>query len=308
MQTFTQLLAERAVLLADGATGTNYQNMGIAPGMAPEEWVLDAPENVQELHRRFVEAGADIVLTCTFGGSSLRLADERLAGRAVEVNRRAAELARDAVGKEVLVAGSIGPTGHLTEPLGPLTRTLGVSTFAEQARALAEAGVDLLVLETFFSLDEGLWAVEGVQSATDLPLVVSYSFDQGTRTMMGLTPTQVVEAFAPLGIAAIGANCGKSLEETDLIVDELVAAAPHVPLWVKPNAGIPRVVGDAVIYDADPEKLARHIRRYVDRGARIVGGCCGSTPEHIAAIAGALADAQDGSRPRRRPPTFTRRG
>jgi 5-methyltetrahydrofolate--homocysteine methyltransferase len=288
MDSFTQLLAERPVLLADGATGTNYQNMGIAPGVAPEEWVLDAPEKVQELHRRFVEAGSDLVLTCTFGGSSLRLADERLAGRALEVNRRAAELAREAVGEGGLVGGSIGPTGHLTEPLGPLTRTLAVSTFAEQARALAEAGVDVLVLETFFSLDEGLWAVQGVQSATDLPLVVSYSFDQGTRTMMGLTPTQVIDAFAPLGVTAIGANCGKSLDETDLIVDELVAAAPRIPLWVKPNAGIPRVVGDAVIYDADPETLARHIRRYVDRGARIVGGCCGSTPEHIAAIAGAL--------------------
>src|SRR5882672_10954269 len=288
MQSFTQLLTDRPLLLADGATGTNYQDLGIAPGVAPEEWVLDAPENVQELHRRFVEAGSDIVLTCTFGGSSLRLADERLAGRAVEVNRRAAELAREAVGEEVLVAGSIGPTGHLTEPLGPLTRTLGVSTFAEQARALAEAGVDLLVLETFFSLDEGLWAVEGVQSATDLPLVVSYSFDQGTRTMMGLTPTQVVEAFAPLGIAAIGANCGKSLADTDAIVDELVAAADGLPLWVKPNAGVPRMVGDSVIYDAGPDDLAEHVRRYVDRGARIVGGCCGSTPEHIAAIAGAL--------------------
>jgi len=315
MQSFTQLLTERPLLLADGATGTNYQDLGIAPGVAPEEWVLDEPDRVRDLHRRFVEAGSDLVLTCTFGGSSLRLADERLAGRAVEVNRRAAELARDAVGEGVLVAGSIGPTGHLTEPLGPLTRTLAVSTFAEQARALADAGVDLLVLETFFSLDEGLWAVEGVQSATDVPLVVSYSFDQGTRTMMGLTPTQVVEAFAPLGVAAIGANCGKSLDETDLIVDELVAAASGIPLWVKPNAGIPGVVGDAVIYDADPETLARHIRRYADRGARVVGGCCGSTPEHIAAIARMLEarsgpDAEGGNRahtPRREPDFQSRR-
>ena len=156
MPSFADLLAERSVLLADGATGTNYQNMDIEPGVAPEEWVFDAPENVRELHRRFVEAGSDIVLTCSFGGTSLRLADERLAGRAVEVNRRAAELAREAVGADVLVAGSLGPTGHLTEPLGPLTRSLAVSTYAEQARALADGGVDLLVLETFFSLDEGL--------------------------------------------------------------------------------------------------------------------------------------------------------
>ena len=288
MPSFLERLAGGTVLLADGATGTNYQNMGIEPGVAPEEWVFDDPDNVRELHRRFVDAGSELVLTCSFGGTSLRLADERLAGRAVEVNRRAAGLAREAVGESVLVAGSLGPTGHLTEPLGPLTRALAVSTYAEQARALADGGVDLLVLETFFSLDEGLWALEGIKSTTDLPLVVSYSFDQGTRTMMGLTPTQVVEAFAPLGIAAIGANCGKSLADTDVIVAELLAAADGLPLWVKPNAGVPRMVLDAVVYDAGPEDLAAHIARYVEAGARIVGGCCGSTPEHIAAVAAAL--------------------
>ena len=288
MPDFAARLAEAGVLVADGATGTNYQNMGIEPGVAPEEWVVDEPARVQELHRRFVAAGSDLVLTCSFGGSSLRLADEALHGRAVEVNRRAAELAREAVGDDVLVAGSVGPTGHLADPLGPLTHELAVATFSEQARALAEGGVDLLVLETFFSLDEGLWAVEGVQSASDLPLVVSYSFDQGTKTMMGLTPTQVVEAFAPLGVVAIGANCGKSLDETDAIVDELLAAADGLPLWVKPNAGVPRMVGDQVIYDAGPDDLARHVAGYVDRGARIVGGCCGSTPEHVAAIANVL--------------------
>ncbi len=286
---FLDLLAERPVLLADGATGTNYQNMGIEPGVAPEEWVIDEPEHVRELHRRFVAAGSDLVLTCSFGGTSLRLADERLAGRAVEVNRRAAELAREAVGDDVLVAGSLGPTGHLTEPLGPLTRALAVATYAEQARALADGGVDLLVLETFFSLDEGLWALEGITSVSDLPLVVSYSFDQGTKTMMGLTPTQVVEAFAPLGVAAIGANCGKSLDDTDRIVEELLAAADGLPLWVKPNAGVPRMVRDAVVYDAGPDDLARHLAAYAAQGARIVGGCCGSTPEHIAAIARELS-------------------
>jgi 5-methyltetrahydrofolate--homocysteine methyltransferase len=208
MPSFTQLLEERPVLVADGATGTNYQEMGIAPGVAPEEWVLDEPGNVAALHRSFVDAGSDLVLTCTFGATSLRLADGPLAGRGVELNRRAAELAREAVGADVLVAGSIGPTGHLSDPLGPLTRDLAISTFGEQAGALAGGGVDLLVLETFFSLDEGLWAVEGVQGVTDLPLVVSYSFDQGTRTMMGLRPAEVVAAFAPLGIVAVGCRSG----------------------------------------------------------------------------------------------------
>jgi 5-methyltetrahydrofolate--homocysteine methyltransferase len=285
---FAELLAERPVLLADGATGTNYQDMGIEPGVAPEEWVVDAPDRVRELHRRFAEAGSDLVLTCTFGATTPRLEDGPLAGRTIDLNIRAAELAREAVGDDLLVAGSMGPTGRLPEPYGPLTRDVCVPAYAEQARALAEGGVDLLVLETFFALEEALWAIEGALGATDLPLVASFSFDQGTHTMMGLSPTDVVAAVEPLGVAALGANCGRSLADTDAVVAELFAAAPALPLWVKPNAGVPRIVGDAVVYDADPETLAEHVRAYADRGARIVGGCCGSTPEHIAAIARAL--------------------
>jgi methionine synthase I (cobalamin-dependent) len=289
MPSFAELLAERHVLLADGATGTNYQDMGIEPGVAPEEWVFDAPDRVRELHRRFVEAGSDLVLACTFGATTPRLADGPLAGRTIELNIRAAALARDAVGDDRLVAGSLGPTGQLVEPYGLLTRDVCRAAYAEQAKALADGGVDLLVLETFFALEEALWAIEGAQSATDLPLVASFSFDQGTHTMMGLSPTEVVAAVEPLGLAALGANCGRSLDDTDAVVEEFLAASPRLPLWVKPNAGVPRIVGDAVVYDAGPEALAEHVRAYADRGARIVGGCCGSTPEHIAAIARALA-------------------
>jgi 5-methyltetrahydrofolate--homocysteine methyltransferase len=285
---FNALLAERPVLLADGATGTNYQDMGIEAGVAPEEWVIDAPNRVRELHRRFAEAGSDLVLTCSFGATSPRLADGPLAGRMAEVNGRAAELAREAVGKDRLVAGSMGPTGQLPEPYGLLTRGIGVEAFAEQAQALAAGGVDLLVLETFFALDEALWAVEGIQGVTDLPLVVSFSFDQGTRTMMGLSPADVVAAVEPLGIAALGANCGRSLEDTATLVSEFLAAASSLPLWVKPNAGVPHVSGDSVVYDADPETFAGRVYEFAERGARIVGGCCGSTPEHVAAIARAL--------------------
>ncbi|HYA09642.1 MAG TPA: homocysteine S-methyltransferase family protein [Gaiellaceae bacterium] len=288
MPSFTELLAEPRVLLADGATGTNYQEMGLAPGVAPEEWVLDEPGKVTELHRRFAAAGSDLVLTCTFGGTNLRLADGPLAGRAREVNIRAAELAREAVGDALLVAGSLGPSGRLIEPYGDLAHDAAVDAYAEQAQALADGGVDLLVLETFFALEEALWAIEGVKSATDLPLIASFSFDQGTRTMMGVGAADVVAAVMPLGVAAVGANCGRSLADTDAVFDELVEAAPAVPLWVKPNAGVPHVVGDAVVYEAGPEELAAHLRRYADAGARVVGGCCGSTPEHVAAIARAL--------------------
>ena len=145
------------------------------------------------------------------------------------------------------------------------------------------------MLETFFALEEALAAIEGTQRASDLPLVVSFSFDQGTRTMMGLSPTDAVAAVAPLGVAAVGANCGKTLEDADTVVAELLAAAGNVPVWVKPNAGVPKIVGDAVVYEADAEMLAAHARRYVEQGARVVGGCCGSTPEHVAAIARAVA-------------------
>ncbi|MHB8469173.1 MAG: homocysteine S-methyltransferase family protein [Gaiellaceae bacterium] len=289
MPSFAALLAERSVLLADGATGTNYQDLGIAPGVAPEEWVFDAPENVRDLHRRFAAAGSELVLTCTFGATTPRLADGPLAGRTAELNARAAELAREAVGDGVLVAGSLGPTGQLVEPYGTLNREDCADAYAEQARALAAGGVDLLVLETFFALEEALWAVEGVRRETELPLVVSFSFDQGTRTMMGLSPAEAVAAVEPLGVAALGANCGRSLADTDAIVAELVGTGTAVPLWVKPNAGVPRVVGDAVVYEAGPALLAEHVAGYVARGARIVGGCCGSTPAHVAALAAALS-------------------
>jgi methionine synthase I (cobalamin-dependent) len=289
MSEFLDLLDERRVLVADGATGTGYQELGLPIGTAPEEWLFDAPERVLELHRAYVDAGADLILTNTFGATPLRLQHTPLAGRVHDVNVRAVELAREAAGARTLVAGSMGPTGHLFEPLGPLTPDECVENYAEQAAALTAGGADLLVLETFFALDEALAAIEGAQRRSDLPLVVSFSFDQGTRTMMGLSPSDAFEAVALLGVAAVGANCGKSLADADTVVAELLAAAGEVPVWVKPNAGVPKIVGDAVVYEADAEMLAAHARRYVEQGARVVGGCCGSTPEHVAAIARAVA-------------------
>jgi methionine synthase I (cobalamin-dependent) len=288
MTAFLELLDERRVLIADGATGTGYQDLGLPIGTAPEEWLFDAPERVLELHRAFVDAGADLILTDTFGATPLRLQHTPLVGRVHDVNVRAVELAREAAAGRALVAGSMGPTGHLFEPLGPLTRGECVENYADQAAGLAAGGADLLVLETFFALEEGLAAIEGTQRSSDLPLVVTFSFDQGRRTMMGLSPTDVVTAVAPLGVAALGANCGKTLEDADVVVEELLSVAGDIPVWVKPNAGVPKIVGDAVIYEADAETLAAHARRYVEQGARVVGGCCGSTPEHIAAIARAL--------------------
>lgn len=288
MPSFSELLETRGVLLADGATGTNYQDMGIEPGVAPEEWVFDAPENVADLHRRFAAAGSDLVLTCTFGGSPVRLEDGPLAGRAEELNTRAAEIAREAVGDEVLVGGSIGPTGQLAEPLGPLGRDAAVDAFRRQAGALLAGGVDLFVLETFFALDEALWAAEAVREVSDHPLVMSFSFDQGTRTMMGLSAAAVVTATESLGLAAVGANCGRALVDTSQIVGEYEDAGAGVPLWIKPNAGVPQVVGGKVEYPEGPDTFSTQVAEFAKRGAKIVGGCCGSTPAHIAALARAL--------------------
>lgn len=287
MPSFLDRLADGHVLLTDGATGTNFQEMGLLPGVAPEDWVFDVPDRVRELHARFARAGSEFALTCSFGANSARLGDGPLAGRVRELNIRAAELAREVAGEEGLVGGAIGPTGQLVEPYGPLSRERCAAAYAEQAQALRDGGVDVLVLETFFALEEALWAVDGIRSVTDLPLIISFSFDQGTRTMMGISPADVVAAFQPLRVAAIGANCGRSLEDNDRVVYEFLQAT-SIPVWIKPNAGVPHVLGDTVVYEADPATLAAHVADYARQGARIVGGCCGTTPEHTAAIAQAL--------------------
>jgi 5-methyltetrahydrofolate--homocysteine methyltransferase len=285
---FRDRLERGDVLIADGATGTTCQHMGLPLGVAPEEWVLTAPERIIALHRGFAQAGADIVLTCTFGGTGIRLADGPFAGQAAEINRRAAELAREGVGDGVLVAGSLGPTGQLCAPLGLLTHDEAADSYGEQAGALAEGGVDLLVLETMFCPIEASAAIAGVRRATDLPFVLTFSFDRGTRTMMGTTTAEVVKLALDEGATAVGANCGTSLEAMSAIVGELSAVAPELPLWVKPNAGLPRMTGDSAVYDVTPEHLGEAARSYVEAGARIVGGCCGSTPEHVRAITEAI--------------------
>ena len=203
------------------------------------------------------------MLTCTFGGTSIRLAEGPASGRASELNRRAAELAREAVGPDILVAGSLGPTGQLCEPLGTLSHDEAADAYAEQAEALTEGGADLLVLETMFCPVEAGAAIDGVRRATHLPFVLAFSFDRGTRTMMGTTTAEVVALAAESGAAAVGANCGTSLEAMSAIVAELSAAAPGLPLWVKPNAGLPRMTGDSSVYDVTPEQLGEAARGYV---------------------------------------------
>ena len=298
---FADRLNAGEILVADGATGTSYQAMGLPIGVAPDEWVEDHPERVIGLHRAFIEAGSDIILTDTFGGTPIRLRETRFADRAGELNRRAAKLASEAAaGTHVLVAGSMGPTGMLMDPLGDLTASAAADAYAEQAAGLVAGGVDLLLLEAFFALEEAVAAVEGIRRVTALPLVVSFSFDQGTRTMMGVSPAAMVKAIGPLGVAAIGANCGRSLDEMARIVDELASLDAGIPLWIKPNAGLPRMDGDVARYDTTPETMASFAERFLEAGARIVGGCCGSSPAHVAAIAAAAAYHRTGAGGRHR--------
>jgi len=313
--TFLQRLQAGETLVADGATGTNLQKVGLKAGLPPEAWVMEQPEKILALEKAFVEAGSDIILTCTFGGTRLRLKDSPYAGRIAEVNRRAVEIARQATQSQpgTLVAGSMGPVGGLLKPYGPLTVDEVREAYAEQAQALTGAGVDLLVIETQFSLEEAKAALEAARQAGDLPVVVSFSYDRGTRTrmvaqsatnmvaqsatkvvaqsatMMGVKPSQVVQTFQPLGVAAIGANCGTTLENMEAIVKECSAMAAGLVIWAKPNAGLPALGDDgAATYNVTPEQMGEFANRYVQAGARIVGGCCGSTPAHVAAIARAV--------------------
>ena len=292
MNKFLERLNSSEILVADGATGSNLQKMGLKPGRPPEDLIIDSPDTILKLASSFVEAGADIILTCTFGGTRMRMKDSKYQDRTPEVNMRAAELACKAASarSDVLVAGSMGPVGALIKPYGPLEAEDVRSTFAEQARALADGGVDLLLIETMFSLEETTAAFEGAKSVTDLPIVVSFSYDRGTRSMMGVKPKDVIKRYSEMGATLVGANCGTTLENMEAVVKEYATALTNFPLWVKPNAGVPRmdIQTEQGIYDMGPEDMAEFSKRYVELGAKVVGGCCGNTAEHIAAIVKAV--------------------
>ncbi|MCX7855681.1 MAG: homocysteine S-methyltransferase family protein [Anaerolineae bacterium] len=287
---FLTRLTSGPPIVADGAMGTMLQAAGLPPGKTGEFWVLERPDAIAAVHRAYVEAGADLILTCTFGGTRPRLERIGLAGRVAEINRRAVEIARQAVAGRAFVAGDIGPLGELLAPLGKLSYKEAVDLFAEQATALAEAGADVLYIETMSALDEARAAVEGARrAAPHLPITLTFSFDTHGRTNMGVRPEQAAKAALEWGVVAFGANCGTTLEMTGEALEKMRAVAPDAILIAKPNAGLPRLVEGKPVYDATPEMMADFAARAVAVGARIVGGCCGSTPEHIRAIARRLA-------------------
>ncbi|MBI2719632.1 MAG: betaine--homocysteine S-methyltransferase [Rhizobiales bacterium] len=298
---FTEALATRPWLLADGATGTNYFQMGLESGDAPEMWNFEHPERVRELHREFIAAGADIVLTNSFGGNRHRLKLHNAQDRVRELNMAAAKNARreaDSAGRPVYVGGSMGPTGEIFEPVGTLSHDEGVAAFAEQAAALKEGGVDVLWIETMSSEEELRAAVEGASKA-GLPIVTTMSFDTNGRTMMGITPKAFGALTASLATqpVAIGANCGVGASELVATVLGITEARPDAAVVAKGNCGIPQYVDGHIHYTGTPDLMADYARIALDAGARIIGGCCGTSPEHLVAMRQSLEGYSRGDRP-----------
>jgi len=284
------LLDEKRIVVADGAMGTELAKRGLPPGTVPEKWNLENPAAVESISRAYVEAGAEIILTNTLGGTRLKLARPGLAGRAAEVNRAAVEIAKRAAGNRALVFLSVGPTGEFLAPLGERSEAEFINAFAEQIASGAGAGADGIVIETMTAIEEALAALKAARQTSRLPAVVSMTFDRGARgyaTMMGITPERAAAELQRAGADLVGSNCGNGTR--DMVgVARLLGAATARPLWIKPNAGRPELVEGRTVFRETPAEMAAAVGDLAAAGARIIGGCCGSTPDHIRAIAAAV--------------------
>jgi 5-methyltetrahydrofolate--homocysteine methyltransferase len=297
----TQLLETKEAILADGATGTNLFNMGLQSGDAPELWNVDAPDKIRALYQGSVDAGSDLFLTNTFGGTSARLKLHDAQKRVGELNRIGAELGRevaDKSGRTIVVAGSVGPTGEIMEPVGSLSHSEAVEMFHEQAEALKEGGVDVLWVETISAPEEFRAAAEAFALA-DMPWCGTMSFDTAGRTMMGVTSAVLallVETL-PNPPIAFGANCGTGASDILRTVLGFTAQGTERPLISKGNAGIPKYVDGHIHYDGTPELMADYAVMARDAGAKIIGGCCGTMPAHLERMRAALDSTERGARP-----------
>jgi 5-methyltetrahydrofolate--homocysteine methyltransferase len=295
MTSLLDRLAGGAILVSDGAMGSLLQSQGLPAGTAPEVWNRERPDVVRDVARGYFEAGSDLVLTNSFGGSPLKLGRHGLAAdEAAELNRRGARLAREAAeasGPDRYVAASVGPTGRiLADEGGDATLEELFDSFLAQTRALAEGGADAICVETMSSLPEALAAVRAAKEATSLPVFCTFSFNaggRGFRTMMGVTPELAARAAADTGADVIGTNCGNGIENMIEIVRQMRAAVPDRPILAQANAGMPELVDGRTVYPETPDFMAERIAAMIEAGATIVGGCCGTTPAHISAIAAA---------------------
>ncbi|UAB90480.1 betaine--homocysteine S-methyltransferase [Ruegeria sp. SCSIO 43209] len=297
----SNLLETVDVILADGATGTNLFNMGLQSGDAPELWNVDAPDKIRALYQGSVDAGSDLFLTNTFGGTAARLKLHDAQNRVAELNRIGAELGRevaDKAGRPIIVAGSVGPTGEIMEPVGSLSHAEAVEMFHEQAAALKTGGADVLWLETISAPEEFRAAAEAFALA-DMPWCGTMSFDTAGRTMMGVTSSDlamIVETL-PNPPVAFGANCGTGASDILRTVLGFAAQGNERPLISKGNAGIPKYVDGHIHYDGTPELMGQYAAMARDAGATIIGGCCGTMPAHLRKMREALDNGPRGERP-----------
>ncbi|PIE12508.1 MAG: methionine synthase I [Rhodobacterales bacterium] len=298
---FADMLAKRDWILADGATGTNLFNMGLSSGEPPEMWNVEHPDRIRKLYSMAVEAGSDLFLTNSFGGNAARLKLHGAEKRAAELSRISAELGRevaDASNRDIIVAGSVGPTGEIMAPMGELTHELAVEIFHEQAEGLKAGGADVLWLETISAAEEYEAAAEAF-GRVDMPWCGTMSFDTAGRTMMGVTSADLVDLVEKLDTPplAFGANCGVGASDLLRTVLGFTAKGVERPIIAKGNAGIPKYHDGHIHYDGTPELMADYAVLARDCGARIIGGCCGTMPEHLSAMRAALETREPGPRP-----------
>ncbi|HCH32436.1 MAG TPA: methionine synthase I [Oceanospirillaceae bacterium] len=297
------LLDKRGVLLADGATGTNLFAMGLETGDAPELWNVDHPDRIAANYQSFVDAGSDIILTNTFGGTHYRMKLHNAQDRVHELNVAGVQIGKEVAanaGRPVIVAGSIGPTGEIPEPMGSLSHADAVAAFTEQATALKAGGADVLWIETMSSTQESEAAIEGANT-TGLPVICTYSFDTNGRSMMGVTPSEMVQSCAHEDHTAYacGSNCGVGASELVMAIRNMRNApgGDKAILVAKANCGIPEYLNGAIHYNGTPEIMAQYATMAMDAGANIIGGCCGTSPEHVAAMRTALDNHTKGDAP-----------
>ncbi len=297
----SRLIAEKGVLLADGATGTNLFAMGLEAGEAPELWNEDQPDKIVKLHQDFVDAGADIILTNSFGGTRHRLKLHHAQDRVFELNRKAAEIARavaDAADRPIIVAGSVGPTGELLQPLGALSYEDAVIAFAEQIEGLKAGGADIAWIETMSAPEEIRAAAEAAVKC-DVPYTYTGSFDTAGKTMMGLHPKDIhgVTTEFDHEPLAVGANCGVGASDILASLLDMTDANPAATIIVKGNCGIPEFRGSEIHYSGTPPLMADYARLAIDAGATIIGGCCGTSCDHLRAMRAAIDDHSRAERP-----------
>ncbi len=281
---------KEGILLADGAMGTMLQSKGLPVGQCPDGWNLTNPEKVREVHEGYAEAGAESLITNTFGGTRTKLGQCGYPEKMWDINYEGARIAREVAGEDIYVVASIGPTGKFLEPLGDLSEDTAYTDFADQAKALEAGGADVVQIETMTDLGEICVAIRAVKENTHLPVIASMTFDkgrQGYRTVMGVDIPTAVKTLIETGADVVGSNCGNGIDELIEIAAEMRQHTDY-PILAKPNAGIPVLEKGEVIYTQGPDYFAERVSKLVEAGATIVGGCCGTTPAHIRAMAKAL--------------------